>query len=204
MSGGKFIVLEGIDGSGKTTVARHICGVLGRKAVFTSEPYDSRFLRSIEELLPYRDIDSVRAKALAFTADRAAHTKVIKEWLRSGRHVICDRYFMSTIAYQGAESGYARGKMIDWIRCLNEPFRFLPHAIIYMDSDPGIAVSRIAGRDSRLKAFEKAAFLKKVRINYSAEMKLYSGRKFNVRADAELSRLKEEAVGIVEGVIGSR
>lgn len=204
MSSGKFIVLEGIDGSGKTTVARHICGVLGGSAVFTSEPYDTGFLKSIEEILQYRDDDSVRAKALAFTADRALHTRLIREWIGSGRHVVCDRYFMSTIAYQGAEPGAARGKMIDWIRCLNEPFSSLPHAIIYLDSDPEIAVSRIAGRSSRLKAFEKAAFLTKVRKNYSAEMKLYAGRKFSIRADVELTRLKQEAMDIVESVIGSR
>ncbi len=204
MTAGKFIVLEGIDGSGKTTVANHICTVLGRNAVFTSEPYNSGFVGKIEELLPFRDADSVAAKVLAFTADRAMHTRKIREWLGSGMHVVCDRYFMSTVAYQGAEFGTTRGRMIDWIRKTNEPFSELPDAVIYLDSDPEKAVARIGGRSSRLKAYEKAAFLEVVKRNYRSELRRFSGARFILKADVDISLLKQRAeaaaIRVVRGV----
>ena len=146
----KFIVFEGIDGSGKTSAAKYVCSSLGRTAVYTSEPYDPVFLRRVEGILRSADKDSIAAIALLITADRAVHTRKIMQWIDAGRKVICDRYCMSTIAYQSAELRGRDMEMTGWLREINRPFLDLPDAVIYLDSDPGIALKRIGGRASRL------------------------------------------------------
>ena len=178
-----------------------MCSTLGANAVYTSEPYDAGFLGRIEELLPYSDENSIVFKVLMFTADRALHTRKIREWLAGGRHVICDRYFMSTVAYQGAEVSDG-GEMLDWARITNSPFEGLTDAVVYLDSDPQRAVERIRDRASRLRAYEKVEFLEKVRNNYIGEMKRFKGTKFTISADVGLETLKSESVKAVNGVIG--
>lgn len=199
-SAAKFIVFEGIDGSGKTTVAKHVCDRLGGTARFTAEPYDRKFLGAIEEMLPYSDEDAVAAKALSFTADRALHTRAIRGWLGQGMHVVCDRYYMSTVAYQCAELGPKEERMRRWIRKINEPFTSLPDLVVYLDSSPEAALSRIGDRRSRLKEYERAEFLESVRANYSLEMSRFKGKKAVIRADVGLHSLQEEALAAVLAV----
>lgn len=199
---GRFIVFEGIDGSGKTTVAKRICGRLGNDAVFTSEPHDPAFLALAEGLQPFEDADSVAAKALTFTADRAVHTRQIREWLSGGRHVICDRYFLSTIAYQSAEA--AGASMKEWIRGINAPFSALPDAVIYLDSEPSLALGRIGGRNSRLRKYEKESFLNRVRQNYLGELAIFKGRKFIIGADVHIDSLERESLAAVMSVVGGQ
>ena len=202
MTIGKFIVFEGIDGSGKTTVAKHVCSRLGSSAIFTSEPFDPEMPGRIEPLLNSSDADSIAAKALFFAADRAVHTMKIREWLAGGSHVICDRYYMSTLAYQGAELGAGDKKMLDWIRLINQPFEDLPDAVIYLDSDPAKSLGRIAGRNSRLKVYESLQFLERVRGNYATELSLFNGHKFVIDADVSLSSLESKSMEAVDSVLG--
>ncbi len=194
MSRGRFLVIEGIDGSGKTTVARSIASKLGSRAVLTSEPYRREFVSVLEGIVAERDEYSVAAKVLAFTADRAAHTRYITSVIAEGRDVVCDRYFMSTIAYQAAELGITRGRRMDWIREVNSPFSQLPDAVLYLDSDPSLSLGRIGGRRSRLKVYEEAEFLTLVRRNYLSEMRRFPGRKFVLDADIPLGALRRKAL----------
>lgn len=198
----KFIVFEGIDGSGKTSVAKHVCSSLKKTCTYTSEPYDTVFLRRVESIIHMADTDSIAAKALLFTADRAVHTGKIMEWLDSGRNVICDRYYMSTIAYQSAELKGRDNKMAGWLREINRPFLDLPDAVIYLDSDPGIALKRIGGRASKLKLYERRDFLEGVRKSYLSELRHFAGKKFVISADIPLKTLKEEVLSKVSSVTG--
>ena len=198
----KFIVLEGIDGSGKTSVAKHLCSSLGRTAVYTSEPYDPVFQRRVEGIIHRDDSDSIAAKALLYTADRADQTRRIAEWLAAHRNVICDRYYMSTIAYQSAELKGRDLKMAGWLREINRPFLDLPDAVIYLDSDPGNALKRIGGRASKLKLYERRDFLEDVRKSYLSELRRFAGKKYVISADVQLKVLKEEVMSVVTRVIG--
>ena len=95
MSG--FVVLEGIDGCGKSSVARLVAKRLGTKAVLTREPTDSWIGRAVRrgdkhKVSPYTD-------ALLFMADRAQHTEEISRLLERRKTVVCDRYYHSTVAY---------------------------------------------------------------------------------------------------------
>ena len=95
-----LVVLEGIDGCGKSTIAKAVVERLGDRAVLTREPTDSWIGRAVKEgdgkeISPYTD-------ALLFMADRAQHTLEMAEMIRCGKLVVCDRYYHSTVAYQTA------------------------------------------------------------------------------------------------------
>ena len=104
----KFITFEGIDGSGKSTQARLLADYLsgeGIKVFLTKEPGEGRLGEAIRnEILERRDIDiDPYAELCLFCADRAQHVReLILPKLKDGHTVICDRYYDSTLAYQGS------------------------------------------------------------------------------------------------------
>jgi dTMP kinase len=99
---GRFISLDGIDGCGKTTQARLLADELG--AVLTREPGGTALGREIRDLLlgDGHPRMSARAEALLYAADRAEHVaEVVAPALAAGRHVVSDRSWASSLAYQG-------------------------------------------------------------------------------------------------------
>ena len=104
----RFITFEGIDGSGKSTQARLLTDYLsskGTKVFFTKEPGEGELGEAIrKEILDRRDIDiQPYAELCLFCADRAQHVReLILPKLKDGYTVICDRYYDSTLAYQGS------------------------------------------------------------------------------------------------------
>lgn len=107
----RFITFEGIDGSGKSTQARLLADYLagkGTKVFFTKEPGEGKLGGAIRtEILDRRDIDiEPYAELCLFCADRAQHVReLILPKLKDGYTVICDRYYDSTLAYQGSGRG---------------------------------------------------------------------------------------------------
>ena len=106
-----FITFEGIDGSGKSTQARLLADYLsgkGTKVFFTKEPGEGKLGEAIRtEILDRRDIEiDPYAELCLFCADRAQHVReLILPKLEDGYTVICDRYYDSTLAYQGSGRG---------------------------------------------------------------------------------------------------
>jgi len=119
---GRFITIEGIDGSGKTTQARMLVTWLGRAgyaALGTREPGGTEAGQTIRSLLldPKYWRLAARAELLLYLADRAQHVdEVIRPALAEGKVVVCERFTDSTLAYQG----YGRGLELDWLRQLNQ------------------------------------------------------------------------------------
>lgn len=152
---GRFIVFEGIDGSGKTTQAKAIAEWLptsglipeGRKVVLTREPGATPVGATIREMVLHgRDeLDSV-AEFLLFAADRAQHVAtVIRPALERGDWVVCDRFTGSTVAYQG----YGRGhdlQVIDQVNAISTG-GLEPDLVIWLFVDAQIAASRMGGED---------------------------------------------------------
>lgn len=107
----RFITFEGIDGSGKSTQAGLLADYLssrGTRVFFTKEPGEGRLGETIRnEILDRRDIDiEPYAELCLFCADRAQHVRdLILPKLKDGYTVICDRYYDSTLAYQGSGRG---------------------------------------------------------------------------------------------------
>ncbi|MFC1836361.1 dTMP kinase [Thermodesulfobacteriota bacterium] len=160
---GRFIVFEGIDGSGKSTQAELLRSALegsGLSVILTAEPSTGPVGRLIRTM---RTRSSPREEARLFARDRREHLeRVIKPALAAGRTVICDRYIHSSIAYQGA-----RGIDLDDIMCLNSDFLVRPDLVVLLEVGVDEALSRImAGRGSGLSLFEKRESLVAVREIY--------------------------------------
>lgn len=139
-----FIVLEGLDGAGTTTQAGRLQGALrdrGISAEGTSEPSDGPIGRVLREHIAGTIDLSPEAAALAFTADRADHLdRIIRPALTSGRWVVCDRYLLSTLAYQGTE-----GVDPEWVLEASRGFD-VPDLTILLDVPTGRLADRLASR----------------------------------------------------------
>ena len=122
---GRLVALEGLDGCGKTTQAARIAEALrarGRDVVQTREPSEGPIGRKIRELARAGERVPAERELQLFTDDRREHVaQVIEPALAAGRWVITDRYFLSTVAYQGA-----RG--LDWREILAQQRSRVPRA----------------------------------------------------------------------------
>jgi dTMP kinase len=142
---GLFITVEGIDGSGKTTVANAVAERLrqeGFAVVVTAEPGGTPLGERLRQLLLREKPLSAWAEAFLFLAARAEHVaQVIRPALREGTIVLCDRFADSTIAYQG----FGRGLPVDELRRLNEVATggLHPHLTILLDVSPEIGLQRV-------------------------------------------------------------
>ena len=163
---GVFVVFEGIDGVGKSTVCAAVAERLRARGLgvsVTAEPtHDGigAFIRS-----GGAGHVSQRTEALLFVADRNDHTERIVREVDSGRVVLCDRYFASTVAYQSAKlDGDATDR--DWLISINSDFTGRPDATILLDMDPCDSLGRVDSRGEEVSKFENLGFLEQVRRNY--------------------------------------
>jgi dTMP kinase len=158
---GLLIVFEGIDGSGKTTQARALLRRLrrrGSKAVFFREPTRGRWGREIKRLAARADSLTPEEELALFVKDRRENiAKNLGPALAAGRIVVLDRYYFSTIAYQGAK-GIDTGR----IRRMNEAFAIRPDLVVILDVDAARGLARIAGRATRDELFEREDYLVRV------------------------------------------
>ncbi len=148
-----FISFEGIEGSGKGTVLRAVCGRLAEQGVdflSTREPGGSDLgapLRAL--LLDARQSIVPRAELFLYLADRAQHVaQVIRPALAAGRPVLSDRYADSTIVYQG----YGRGLNVPELFRLNESAvdGLWPELTFLLDIEPEIGLERARRRNAEL------------------------------------------------------
>lgn len=161
---GKFIVIEGQDGSGNSTQARALTVWLegmGQKVFFTKEPTSNIIGGLIKGQLSHDWKASPECLQLLFAADRAHHLeKEIIPALRKGYIVICDRYFFSTIAY-----GMASGLPYQWLIELNKRF-IVPDLTIFLKTSPSTCIRRIKKDRLAIELFEHKKQLDLVGKNY--------------------------------------
>ena len=170
---GLFITFEGGDGSGKSTQAGLLAQWLteqGRTVVRTREPGGSDVGVEIRNLvLHHRGHIDPRSEALLYAADRAQHiATVVRPALERGDVVIQDRYFDSSVAYQGA------GRVLDAkeIRDLSlwATESLLPDVTVLLDLDENVARTRLDAADKPFDRLEneKAEFHSRVRAGFLA------------------------------------
>ncbi|MCD6563825.1 MAG: dTMP kinase [Thermoproteales archaeon] len=191
MNKGIFIVFEGIDGSGTTSNSKLITAwleKLGYPTIWTSEPTQSDIGMLIKKKLKTPTLDP-HIDALLFAADRIWHIeKIIKPNLEKGYIVISDRYFESSIAYQGAQ-----GVDIKWIQLINKNI-ISPDITIILDISPEKSLERIKNREIKEK-FESMDFLKKVREIYLERAKIKNY--YIIDAEKEINYIQEKIKNII-------
>jgi len=171
MSGGCFIVIEGIDGSGKSEQFQRLTKRLKRRGynlVATREPTKVYPVgRLIERVLREEEQVSEEALALLFAADRADHTeRRIKPALEEGAVVVSDRYVHSSLAYQSR--GMAKELDLGWIRMINR-HALEPDAVVFLDVSPEVGQARLSNGQVRIKDhsyFESISQQERIRTVY--------------------------------------
>lgn len=152
MNKGKFIVFEGIDGAGKTTQVELLSKnlqALGRRVSLSAEPTSLESGKAIRRALSGAERKTECQMAAMFVLDRIAHNTDaeigIEPLTEKGIDVISDRYYYSSLAYQGAATDYA------WVKAMNvgSPEIRRPDLCIYLDLLPEQSLERISrGRES--------------------------------------------------------
>jgi dTMP kinase len=168
---GRFIVLEGGEGAGKSTLARALAVRFrdaGHEVVLTREPGDTEAGEKVRELL-HLEL-ATWAEVFAFLVARAQLvTKVIRPALERGAVVICDRYEASTFAYQG----WGRGLDYDDLERVNRLATggLEPNRVLFLDLPPSVGLARKGGEDEALQTGkEELAFHERVRAGYLSLM----------------------------------
>ena len=195
-----LITLEGLDGSGKTTVWEALHDVYPG-ATFTREPTDSWYGEAVGRSMGDPEADPL-AELFLYTADHANHlAETVRPALADGDLVVSDRYSDSRFAYQGATLARSDADVrrpLEYVRGIHAAFSRPPDATIYLDLDPETAAER-AGRTDK---FERDGYLAAVRDNYERLIDAEPGRFHRVDATGApedvVARVEEIAADLVD------
>lgn len=205
---GKFITIEGPEGSGKTTVAKKVCDELtnmGYKVMYTREPGGVKIAEQIRDvILDVKNVNlDARCEALLYAASRRQHLveKVIPA-LKEDYIVICDRFIDSSLAYQG----YARDLGIEEVYSINlfAIDNYWPDLTILLDIDPQIGLERIMkNRQDEVNRLdlEGIAFHNKVHQGYEIIKDKYADRICVVNGNHEPQVVFEEVLSKIKGTL---
>ncbi len=190
----KFIVFEGLDGSGLSTQSFELRNFLmkqGHQVVLTKEQTDGLIGGLIKSCLKKEWKTSLLTLQLLFTADRSHHlSNEIEPALAEGKFVISDRYFFSTIAFGALQIEK------DFLKKINSKFR-VPDITFIMDCPPEVCLERIGkGRFSR-ELFEEKEKMEKIRENYRELAKEFPNVHI-VDANRPAAEVQKEIVSICE------
>ncbi|MCM8536554.1 MAG: dTMP kinase [Lentisphaeraceae bacterium] len=204
MSTPKFIVIEGLEGAGKSTALKAIESYLSEKGISSvvtcREPGGTLMGEAIRSIVKDNTIDEKidsRTELLLMYASRIQLVEnIIKPALADGKWVVCDRFYYSTFAYQGG----GRDIDVDIIQNIHDASigEFKPDLTVYMDIDPKLGLARAAGR-GELDRFEleKVEFFERTRDMYlklvdtSSEMK-------PVDASQSIENVREQVLQVLE------
>jgi len=159
-----FLVIEGIDGAGTTTQTRRLTEALQKRGIQTHqtrEPTDGPIGKLLRQILSGEHAPTdATTLGLLFAADRADHLqREIRPALAAGKVVISDRYYHSSLAYQGSEE--ERG----WIATLNQR-ALVPSCTFLLEVDPDVAAQRRADDDREEELFDKLETQRNVAEGY--------------------------------------
>ena len=202
----KFIVVEGLDGSGKSTQIKLLSDYLkehGEKVYITAEPQYYETGAYIRRILSESLEKNMYLQAALFLADRLEHITHpemgIKAKLDEGYTVICDRYYYSSFAYQGTASD------MDWVMDINLkcPEILTPDLCIFLDVNPDTCKERIDTSRDGAELYEKSTeLMKRIRRNFLDVFNRLNGRE-NIKiidGNKKLEEIQREIISAVEEV----
>ena len=206
---GRFIVLEGIDGSGTTTQSQRLQKRLrqeGYRVQRTCEPTDRPVGKLIRRAL-MRQLSHRRKAyaltnqtlALLFAADRLDHLRgEVLPALEDGKVVICDRYLLSSLAYQGIAVNPS------WVEEINR-FAIAPDLTLFLEVDPRIAARRRAKRGGAKELFDAIELQTRIAKRYQALVRKYRASQRVVRIDGtqSLDQVTTQALRQIHQAIGA-
>jgi dTMP kinase len=175
MSLGRFIVLEGLDGAGTTTQARRYHGYCTQHHVdsfLTYEPTGERIGTFIRTLLSGEaTAPSQHVLGLLFAADRLAHSELIERHRAEGRDVVCDRYILSSLAYQTLDPAITP----EWVAEINRGCS-IPDVTLFLDVPVDVCLQRVSARGEDRTIYERKDRLETIRENYDRLRDFYRRR----------------------------
>lgn len=159
---GKFLIFEGLDGAGITTQATLLRNYLvgkGKDALLTKEPTDGLIGGIIKSSLRKEWNTDPLTLQMLFAADRSHHLKTeIEPALKKGKHVICDRYILSSLIFGSL------GVSVGILKQLNAEFR-KPSMTFIIDTHPRICIERMQKARHHVELFEEEQKLEQIRRN---------------------------------------
>lgn len=166
MKRGTFIVFEGLDGCGKSTQLSRLARRLrdfGHPVRETGEPYECPAGRRIRAMAGSGEAVAPEQELAWFLEQRGEHVReVVAPALRAGQVVLCDRYYLSTVAYQGA-----RGLDAEAILAESEARFPLPDLVILMQLSAHQGLARVRARGGPAEpVFEREDFLERVAVGF--------------------------------------
>lgn len=201
----KFIVIEGLDGSGKTTQIRLLSESLrsmGRSVAETAEPTPTAIGGLVRDALAGYPRRSPEEIAALFMADRVAHNtdpvRGIKKMLSDGKDVICDRYYYSSLAYQGSVTDP------EWVARINLdcPEIRRPDLCVFLDLDYAACCRRMERDRSFREIYETEEMLNAVRKRYfDAFARLQSDRIVIIDAGRTVEEVAADILAAVKAVL---
>ena len=165
----KFIVLEGIDGAGTSTQIKRLEQTNPDKYIATAEPTSGPTGKFLRQMLAGDFKVDERTNAYLFAADRCEHIfgkGGVKELCESGKTVVSDRYFFSSLAYQSVSCG------LELPQLLNSPFP-LPEYLFFFDINPEISLARVNARNESKEIYENLEAQKKIAALYEKVTSMY-------------------------------
>ncbi|MDR2538317.1 MAG: dTMP kinase [Bifidobacteriaceae bacterium] len=194
-----FITLEGLDGSGKTTVLETLKSQLpkltDREIVITREPGGSPMAEKLRQLFLHDEAISPITESLMVASGRADHVdKVIKPAIERGALVISDRFFDSSVAYQGG----ARGAGFNQVLQINlwAVQNVMPDLTFFIDTKPSVSISRIDPDPDRLESFG-LELQTKARIAYNKLFTMYPDRYIVFPVGMTLAEISQQILKIL-------
>ena len=194
-----LITLEGLDGSGKTTVWEVLREEFP-EFVYTREPTETWYGEAVQRSVEDDDADPL-AELFLYTADHAAHlSKTVRPALDDGEVVISDRYSDSRYAYQAVSIDEYVKRPLEYVRGVHQPWTRPPDVTLYFDVDPETG----AARSGATNKFEQAAFLSQVQQNYERLLDAEPERFVRIDATRSPEAVIDSAVDAVERLVDGR
>ncbi len=207
ISAGRFVTLEGIEGAGKSTIARYVGEWLaaeGAAVRLTREPGGTPLAERVRQIVLERGVEPLSAvtETLLMFAARALHVEnVIFPALRQGQWVVCDRFTDATRAYQGSGRGVDAALIDALAQAVHS--QLTPDCTLLLDLPVAAGLSRArargAGGADRFEA-ETVDFFERVRAGYLALAHREPGRIHVIDATAPLSEVQRRVAGILTGL----